>query len=295
MAEFKSSFMGGYKKKSVDEYVGNLESENENLKKALDLAEHNALKADKYFNENKQLCNEIGRLNTVIDELNEKLAESEQSNNDYIANIGQIFYSAYESGAKITEDAQSGSQEFLQKIENASATAKEEAQKAINAYNLINTDIKALLNNLTKEINAVSANTDNMIKKATQIAEAMDDIQSIKTVNANKAKVIKEEYKEFFDSFSEASGKAEKQAPATKATESAPEVKPVEEVAAPVQAEPTVSPILEVKKAEPAAPTSVKPVEEKPRQAQPAPAVAQDDSRNAMLRDILKKVSNQNS
>jgi len=34
--------MGGYNKKSVDEYVTKLESENETLKKALDLAEHNA-------------------------------------------------------------------------------------------------------------------------------------------------------------------------------------------------------------------------------------------------------------
>ena len=32
MADFKSSFMGGYKKKDVDEYIQKLEKENENLK-----------------------------------------------------------------------------------------------------------------------------------------------------------------------------------------------------------------------------------------------------------------------
>lgn len=201
MAEFKSSFIGGYSKKSVDEYVSKLENENDILKKALDLAEHNALKADKYYNENTKLNNEIAQLNEVVAELNEKLAETEKSNNDYIASIGQIFYSAYESGAKITDDATAGSQEFLQKIEEVSAEAKAEAQKALTAYNLINTDIKALLTNLTKEINAVSANTDAMIKKATEIATAMDSIQQIKTANADKAQAVAEEYKDFFNSF----------------------------------------------------------------------------------------------
>ena len=110
MAEFKSSFIGGYSKKSVNEYVSKLENENDILKKALDLAEHNALKADKYYNENTKLNNEIAQLNEVVAELNEKLAETEKSNNDYIASIGQIFYSAYESGAKITDDATAGSQ-----------------------------------------------------------------------------------------------------------------------------------------------------------------------------------------
>ena len=43
MAEFKSSFIGGYSKKSVNEYVSKLENENDILKKALDLAEHNDL------------------------------------------------------------------------------------------------------------------------------------------------------------------------------------------------------------------------------------------------------------
>ena len=61
MAEFKSSFIGGYSKKSVNEYVSKLESENEILKKALDLAEHNALKADKYYNENTKLNNEVAQ------------------------------------------------------------------------------------------------------------------------------------------------------------------------------------------------------------------------------------------
>ena len=144
MAEFKSSFIGGYSKKSVNEYVSKLENENDILKKALDLAEHNALKADKYYNENTKLNNEIAQLNEVVAELNKKLAETEKSNNDYISSIGQIFYSAYESGAKITDDATAGSQEFLQKIEEVSAEAKAEAQKALTAYNLINTDINGL-------------------------------------------------------------------------------------------------------------------------------------------------------
>lgn len=273
MAEFKSSFIGGYSKKSVNEYVSKLESENEILKKALDLAEHNALKADKYYNENTKLNNEVAQLNEVVEELNkklaecdEKLAETEKSNNDYIASIGQIFYSAYESGAKITDDATAGSQEFLQKIEDVSAEAKAEAQKAINAYNLINTDIKALLTNLTKEINAVSSNTDAMIKKATEIATAMDSIQQIKTANANKAQAVAEEYKEFFDSFqTETKGKAIR-------TE-------VIEVPVAPKAEVNAEPVQAV-------------VQETEAQAPVAHAVDESVDKDAVLRDILNRVSN---
>lgn len=266
MAEFKSSFIGGYSKKSVNEYVSKLESENEILKKALDLAEHNALKADKYYNENTKLNNEVAQLNEVVEELNKKLAETEKSNNDYIASIGQIFYSAYESGAKITDDATAGSQEFLQKIEDVSAEAKAEAQKAINAYNLINTDIKALLTNLTKEINAVSANTDAIIKKATEIATAMDSIQQIKTANADKAQAVAEEYKEFFDSFqTETKGK-------TIRTE-------VIEVPVAPKAEVNAEPVQAV-------------VQEAEAQAPVAPAVDESVDKDAVLRDILNRVSN---
>ncbi|WP_448921276.1 hypothetical protein [Eubacterium sp.] len=269
MAEFKSSFIGGYSKKSVNEYVSKLENENDILKKALDLAEHNALKADKYYNENTKLNNEIAQLNEVVAELNEKLAETEKSNNDYIASIGQIFYSAYESGAKITDDATAGSQEFLQKIEEVSAEAKAEAQKALTAYNLINTDIKALLTNLTKEINAVSANTDAMIKKATEIATAMDSIQQIKTANADKAQAVAEEYKEFFDSFqTETKGKATK-------TE-------VIEVPVAPKAEPVQTVVQETEQQQPIAEA----------QAPVAPAVDESVDKDAVLHDILNSVSN---
>ena len=269
MAEFKSSFIGGYSKKSVNEYVSKLENENDILKKALDLAEHNALKADKYYNENAKLNNEIAQLNEVIAELNEKLAETEKSNNDYIASIGQIFYSAYESGAKITDDATAGSQEFLQKIEEVSAEAKAEAQKALTAYNLINTDIKALLTNLTKEINAVSANTDAMIKKATEIATAMDSIQQIKTANADKAQAVAEEYKDFFDSFqTETKGKAIR-------TE-------VIEVPVAPKAEPVQPIVQETEQSQPIAEA----------QAPVAPAVDESVDKDAVLHDILNSVNN---
>ncbi len=273
MAEFKSSFIGGYSKKSVNEYVSKLENENDILKKALDLAEHNALKADKYYNENTKLNNEIAQLNKVVAELNEKLAETEKSNNDYIASIGQIFYSAYESGAKITDDATAGSQEFLQKIEEVSAEAKAEAQKALTAYNLINTDIKALLTNLTKEINAVSANTDAMIKKATEVATAMDGIQQIKTANADKAQAVAEEYKEFFDSFqTETKGKAIR----TEVIE-VPVAPKAEAIAEPVQ------PIVQETEQQ-------QPIAE--AQAPVVSAVDESVDKDAVLRDILNSVSN---
>ena len=269
MAEFKSSFIGGYSKKSVNEYVSKLENENDILKKALDLAEHNALKADKYYNENTKLNNKIAQLNEVVAELNEKLAETEKSNNDYIASIGQIFYSAYESGAKITDDATAGSQEFLQKIEEVSAEAKAEAQKALTAYNLINTDIKALLTNLTKEINAVSANTDAMIKKATEIATAMDSIQQIKTANANKAQAVAEEYKDFFDSFQ------------TETKSKAIRTKVIEVPVAP-KAEPVQPIVQETEQSQPIAEA----------QAPVAPAVDESIDKDAVLHDILNSVSN---
>lgn len=270
MAEFKSAFMGGYNKKSVDEYVTKLESENETLKKALDLAEHNALKADKYQTEATKLKNETAKLEAVVADLRKQLEESEQSNNDYISNIGQIFYSAYESGAKITDDAKAGSQEFLQKIESVSAEAKAEAQRAINAYNLINTDVKALLTNLTKEINAVSANADLMIKKATLIAESMDDIQNIKSVNADKAKVVAEEYKEFFDSFLTNAKKKPIQ-PKAEVTEPVLTTAPTEPKIA--EQEPEVS-VYE---------TPIQPVVQ-----------ADEQDRNALLHNMLKQVQNNN-
>lgn len=286
MAEFKSAFMGGYNKKSVDEYVTKLESENETLKKALDLAEHNALKADKYQTETSKLKNETAKLKAVVADLRKQLEESEQSNSDYISNIGQIFYSAYESGAKITDDAKAGSQEFLQKIESVSAEAKAEAQRSINAYNLINTDVKALLANLTKEINAVSANTDAMIKKATLIAESMDDIQNIKSVNADKAKVVAEEYKEFFDSFSTNAKRKPIQ----------PKVEVAEPVVTTVAAEPIIAQEPESIVEFPVYEEPIQAVaEEKEETVQPT-SQADGQDRNAILRDMLKRVqSNSNN
>ena len=59
-------------------------------------AEHNALKADKYYNENAKLNNEIAHLNEVVAELNEKLAETEKSNNDYIAKTSRTRHNKFD-------------------------------------------------------------------------------------------------------------------------------------------------------------------------------------------------------
>lgn len=201
MSELKSSFMGGYSKKSVDTYIVELQNENETLKKQLEVAEQSALKADKLLNENTLLNNEIEKLNQTIIDLEEKLTVSEESNNDYISNIGQIFYSAYESGAKITENAEIGSKEFLDKISNNTLLAKQQIKKSIESYSAVNNEIKNLLSNLMDKISNVSQDTDNLINKATMIAQEMDSIEAVQIANESKARQAKEEYKEFFDSF----------------------------------------------------------------------------------------------
>ena len=106
MAEFKSSFIGGYSKKSVNEYVSKLENENDILKKALDLAEHNALKADKYYNENTKLNNEIAQLNEVVAELNEKLAEIRERRKYYEEHPEEVERIIEEGSAKARVKAQ---------------------------------------------------------------------------------------------------------------------------------------------------------------------------------------------
>lgn len=201
MSELKSSFMGGYSRKSVDSYIEELQNENELLKNQLDIAEQEAMKADKYLNENGQLTNEINRLNEKVSELESKLRESEKSNSDYIANIGKIFYSAYESGAKITEDAKNGSQEFLKKISDDTYNAKMQIKKAVESYNNINGEIKSLMTNLSTKLNEVSQSSDDLIKKATMIAQEMDGIEAVQIANENKAKQTQDEYREFFNSF----------------------------------------------------------------------------------------------
>lgn len=201
MSELKSSIMGGYSKKSVDTYIVELQNENEILKKQLEVAEQGSMKAEKYLNENNQLRNEISDLKETISDLEARLTESEKSNSDYISNIGNIFYSAYESGAKITEDAKIGSQEFLRKISSDTSIAKSEIKRAIESYTCINNEIKSLLSNLTAKVNEVSQSSDDLIKRATIIAQEMDGIEAIQIANENKAKQAQEEYKEFFNSF----------------------------------------------------------------------------------------------
>ena len=104
MAEFKSSFIGGYSKKSVNEYVSKLEKENDILKKALDLAEHNALKADKYYNENTKLNNEVAQLNKVVAELNRKLAESDEKLAEKFGIKVEIYDASWLSDAVFNND-----------------------------------------------------------------------------------------------------------------------------------------------------------------------------------------------
>ena len=130
-----------------------------------------------------------------------------------------------------------------------------------------------MLANLTKQINAVSANTDAMIKKATLIAESMDDIQNIKSANADKAKVVAEEYKEFFDSFSTNA----KRKP----------IQPKVEIAEPVLTTAPAEPIIAEQ--QPEAPV----YEEKEEAVQPI-AQADGQNSNALLRDMLKRVQSNN-
>ena len=229
MADFKSSFMGGYKKKDVDEYIEKLEKENEKYKENAKLANQKISKAAKLQDEYKKLkskvnelenqklndenekallAGEINNLNNQIDSLNEQigsltsnLAKSNKVNDNHIANIGKIFYSAYESGSEIVDDAKNGATDFLAEISKSSIEAKAEIENAIASYALINTDIKALVDTIIKNVNAVSNTTDKLIEKAKEVASSMGEIDDIRLENDSKANNIIEKYSAFFDEY----------------------------------------------------------------------------------------------
>ncbi len=215
MAEFKSSFMGGYKKKAVDAYIEELENKNKELENNAKLNNQRLAKANKILkeykslkdeyeklqSENATLENEAEKLTNIVANLEARLDKSTQQNNDHIANIGKIFYSAYESGSEIAQKAKDGTDEFLNEIAASSDSAKAEIEKAINAYSLINTDIKALLESITKNITAVSQNTDKLIEKANGVANSMKKIDTLKSENEKNAENVFKKYDEFFKEY----------------------------------------------------------------------------------------------
>ncbi len=258
MADFKSSFMGGYKKKDVDEYIEKLEKENEKLKedaksslqkvsKAAKLQdEYKKLKAkvseletQKINDENEKalLAGEINNLNEQIGILNSQLAKSTKANDNHIANIGKIFYSAYESGSEIVDEAKDGTKNFLSEIAKSSVEAKAEIENAITSYALINTDIKALAESIVKNINAVSANTDKLIEKAKSVADSMGNIDDIRLKNEENANGVIKKYDSFFKEYeSEKTSEAIEILPAND-NEVSPAVSKVEPVVKPVENE----------------------------------------------------------
>lgn len=222
MADFKSSFMGGYKKKDVDEYIEKLEKENEKLKEDAKSSHQKVSKAAKLQDEYKKLkakvselenqkindenekallAGEINNLNEQIEILNSQLAKSTKANDNHIANIGKIFYSAYESGSEIVDDAKDGTKNFLSEIAKSSVEAKAEIENAITSYALINTDIKALAESIVKNINAVSANTDKLIEKAKGVADSMGKIDEIRLKNEKNANGVIKKYDSFFKEY----------------------------------------------------------------------------------------------
>lgn len=208
MAEFKSSFMGGYKKKAVDAYIEELENKNKELESNAKLNNQRLAKANKILKEYKslkdeyeKLASENNALKDKIENLEASLNESQKQNNDHIANIGRIFYSAYESGSDITQKAKKGTNEFLEEIAKSSDNARYEVEKAINAYSLINTDVKALLENITKSLTAVSENTDKLIEKASGVASSMKKIDVLKAENEKNAENVIKKYDEFFKEY----------------------------------------------------------------------------------------------
>lgn len=222
MADFKSSFMGGYKKKDVDEYIEKLEKENEKLKEDAKSSHQKVSKAAKLQDEYKKLkakvsklenqkindenekallAGEINNLNEQIGILNSQLAKSTKANDNHIANIGKIFYSAYESGSEIVDDAKDGTKNFLSEIAKSSVEAKAEIENAITSYALINTDIKALAESIVKNINAVSANTDKLIEKAKGVADSMGKIDDIRLKNEENANGVIKKYDSFFKEY----------------------------------------------------------------------------------------------
>lgn len=222
MADFKSSFMGGYKKKDVDEYIEKLEKENEKLKEDAKSSHQKVSKAAKLQDEYKKLkakvselenqkindenekallAGEINNLNEQIEILNSQLAKNTKANDNHIANIGKIFYSAYESGSEIVDDAKDGTKNFLSEIAKSSVEAKAEIENAIISYALINTDIKALAESIVKNINAVSANTDKLIEKAKNVADSMGKIDDIRLKNEKNANGVIKKYDSFFKEY----------------------------------------------------------------------------------------------
>lgn len=222
MADFKSSFMGGYKKKDVDEYIEKLEKENEKLKEDAKSSHQKVSKAAKLQDEYKKLkakvselenqkindenekallAGEINNLNEQIGILNSQLAKSTKANDNHIANIGKIFYSAYESGSEIVDEAKDGTKNFLSEIAKSSVEAKAEIENAITSYALINTDIKALAESIVKNINAVSANTDKLIEKAKGVADSMGKIDDIRLKNEENANGVIKKYDSFFKEY----------------------------------------------------------------------------------------------
>lgn len=222
MADFKSSFMGGYKKKDVDEYIEKLEKENEKLKEDAKSSHQKVSKAAKLQDEYKKLkakvselenqkindenekallAGEINNLNEQIGILNSQLAKNTKANDNHIANIGKIFYSAYESGSEIVDEAKDGTKNFLSEIAKSSVEAKAEIENAITSYALINTDIKALAESIVKNINAVSANTDKLIEKAKSVADSMGKIDDIRLKNEENANGVIKKYDSFFKEY----------------------------------------------------------------------------------------------
>lgn len=222
MADFKSSFMGGYKKKDVDEYIEKLEKENEKLKEDAKSSHQKVSKAAKLQDEYKKLkakvselenqkindenekallAGEINNLNEQIGILNSQLVKSTKANDNHIANIGKIFYSAYESGSEIVDEAKDTTKNFLSEIAKSSVEAKAEIENAITSYALINTDIKALAESIVKNINAVSANTDKLIEKAKGVADSMGKIDDIRLKNEENANGVIKKYDSFFKEY----------------------------------------------------------------------------------------------
>ena len=215
MADFKSSFMGGYKKKAVDAYIEELENKNKELENNAKLNNQRLAKANKILKEyktlkdeyeklqgeNAALESEAEKLTNIIENLEASLDKSTKQNNDHIANIGKIFYSAYESGSEITQRAKNGTDEFLAEIGKSSDSARAEIEKAINAYSLINTDVKALLESITKNLTAVSENTDKLIEKASGVANSMKKIDVLKAENEKNAENVIKKYDEFFKEY----------------------------------------------------------------------------------------------
>lgn len=254
MADFKSSFMGGYKKKDVDEYIEKLEKENEKLKEDAKSSHQKVSKAarlqDEYKklkakvselenqkindeNEKALLAGEINNLNEQIGILNSQLAKSTKANDNHIANIGKIFYSAYESGSEIVDEAKDGTKNFLSEIAKSSVEAKAEIENAITSYALINTDIKALAESIVKNINAVSANTDKLIEKAKSVADSMGKIDDIRLKNEENANGVIKKYDSFFKEY-----ESEKTSEAVETPEDNIEISP-----AASEVEPVVKPV----------------------------------------------------